>query len=107
MAKYIEKANAGENFPLLDAYPYLQEHGFMTEVENIKDSKEYFVSGSKEYTTTDLRRGRIIVLLQKNNLLKSFIEKHWPFGNTTKGIKKMNGYIERLNRYNKIYGKGT
>jgi hypothetical protein len=101
MAKYIEMAGAGEKFPLLDAYPYLQERGFYEEVADIRESKDYIEVGSREYTTTDLRRGRIIALLENNNLLTDFIEKYWPYGKTSKGREKMNGYRERLDRFNK------
>ena len=80
-----------EGLPLRYVYPYLAQKGFENEVNEIKQSKDRY----KSYTST-LRRGKIIEILEKNNLLIEFIDNYWHYGKTEKGKS-------RIRRYKRIY----
>ena len=87
----IEKVDEFEGLPLRFVYEFLSQKGFENEVNEIRQSKDSY----KSYTST-LRRGKVLELLEKNNLLEEFIDKYWPFGKTEKGKKK-------TLRYKRIY----
>lgn len=81
-----------EALPLKYAYPYLVQKGFENEVNEIKQSKDRY----KSYYASTLRRGKIIELLEKNNLLIEFIDNYWHYGKTEKGKR-------RIRQYKRIY----
>ncbi len=87
----IEKIDELEGLPLRFAYEFLGQKGFGNEANEIRQSKDSY----KSYTST-LRRGKVLELLEKNNLLEEFIDKYWPFGKSEKGKKK-------AQRYKRIY----
>jgi len=61
-----------EELPLKYVYQYLEQKGFENEANETKQSKDRY----KSYTST-LRRGKIIELLEKNNLQMIFnIKSH-------------------------------
>jgi hypothetical protein len=76
------------------AYGYLINKGFENDVNVIRESKDQY----KSYTST-LRRGKIVDLLEKNNLLNDFIEQHWQYGKTDSGKTKIRRYKNILNGF--------
>lgn len=80
-----------ERFPLRLAYGFLAKKGFESEANEIKHSRDSY----KSYTSS-LRRGKLIELLEKNNLLEEFIGECWPLGRTKKGD-------QHIQRYKRIY----
>ena len=80
--------------PLIKTYPFLEEKGLGNEVRAIRDSKDQFLN----YKAT-LRRGKIVDLLEKTNLLGEFLDKIWPFGKTDKGQRKIEFYRKTLRRF--------
>ena len=87
----IEKVGEFEGLPLRIVYEFLEQKGFGNETNEIRQSKDSY----KSYTSS-LRRGKVVELLEKNNLLEEFIDKYWPFGKTEKGKRK-------IQRYKRIY----
>jgi hypothetical protein len=68
----VDKNEESEGITFLrDAYEYLSQKGFEEQVNEIRASKDSYGS----YTST-LRRGKIVDLLEKNNLLEDFIEQY-------------------------------
>lgn len=53
----------------------------------------------KSYSSS-LKRGKVVILLEDNNLLDEFIDKCWPLGKTEKGKRK-------IKRYKRIYDAFT
>ena len=94
MEENTELDNNSERGYLIPAYNFLIEKGFENEVKEIKESQDKFM----QYTTS-LRRGKIIDLLEKNNLLDEFIEKYWKNGNTESGKKEILRVKKILNRF--------
>ncbi len=86
-----ERNDEFEGLPLRFAYDYLSQKKLENESNEIKQSKDKY----KSYSST-LRRGKIVDLLEKNNLLDDFINTHWSFGKSEKGKKK-------ILRYKSIY----
>lgn len=68
------------NFSIGDAYTFLAEHKLENMAEEIRNSKDRFMS----YGTT-LKRAKVIKALTDNNLLDEFVNKIWPSGKTNKG----------------------
>jgi len=95
MFENTELDNNSEKGYLIPGYNFLTEKGFGNEVKEIKESQDKFM----QYTTT-LRRGKIIDLLEKNNLLEEFIEKCWKNGNTELGKKEILRVKRILSRFN-------
>jgi hypothetical protein len=87
----IEKIDEFEELPLRLAYEFLAQRGFENKANEIRQSKDRY----KSYTSS-LRRGKIIALLENNNLLEEFIDKYWPFAKTEEGKRK-------IQRYKRIY----
>lgn len=85
-----KKIDEFEILPLKLVYEFLAEKGFEKETSEIRQSKDKY----KCYTST-LRRGKVLELLKKNNLLEEFIERYWPFGNSEKGRREMRRF-ERI-----------
>jgi hypothetical protein len=73
-----------ERFPLRYAYDYLNQKGFSKDADEIKHSKDRIMS----YDST-LRRGKIIVLLENNNLLDDFMSKYWNLGTPSDRQKEL------------------
>jgi hypothetical protein len=82
----IEKNEEFEALPLRLAYGFLAQKGFEDKANEIRQSKDRY----KSYTSS-LRRGKIIALLESNNLLEEFIDKYWPFGK------------RKIQRYKRVY----
>jgi hypothetical protein len=78
-----EKIDEFEALPLKFAYEFLAQKGFENEANEIRQSKDKYLS----YTST-LRRGKILELLEKIDLLEEFIDIYWPFGKTEKVKEK-------------------
>ena len=83
-------------FPLKSVYSYLEKNGF-ADLRNETD-KLHSPDGDRDST---LRRGRIILFLEKESLLNDFLEKYWPEGKTPKGKSNMNTC---KNFYRKVIG---
>ena len=66
-----------QRFPLLAAYGFMETHGLGNEAKSIQQSQGRLGS----YNST-IRRGRVIVELERTNLLDEFIESEWPVGLT-------------------------
>ena len=86
-----EQPTEPTRLPLLKAWPFLDVHGFGDASQEIQNSKDRVGSGS----TTALRRGRVIHLLKRENLLEAFIEKEWTYGATQRG-RRSNERYERI-----------
>lgn len=80
-----------EGFSLMSAYAFLRENNLEDEANAIRQSQDRY----KSYSST-LRKGKIITLLKKSNLLDSFINDSWPSGKTAKGQRK-------IARYQRVY----
>ncbi len=80
----IEKIEEFERLPLRFAYEFLREKGFASEANEIRQSKDSY----KSYTSS-LRRGKVLELMETNNLLEEFIDKYWSLGKTEKGKKQI------------------
>lgn len=83
-----------EGLPLRFAYVFLSENGLAEEATEIKRSKDRLGS-----YTSSLKRGKVVDLLEKNNLLNQFISQSWPFGRTEAGKRKIQRYKRILNSF--------
>jgi hypothetical protein len=89
-----DKIEGFEAFPLRFGYQFLIQKGFENEANKIRQSKDRY----KSYDSS-LRRGKIIDLLEKNNLLEEFIDNYWSFGKTEKGKSKIRSYKSIYNLF--------
>jgi len=83
-----------EGLPLRLAYTFLSEKGLLNESDEIRQSKDKY----KSYTST-LKRGKILDVLEKHNLLDEFIGKYWHFGSTNDGKRKLQRYRRILDSF--------
>jgi RecB family endonuclease NucS len=90
----LKNMNNSERLPLSFAYPYLVENGLESEMNEIRQSKDKFMS-----FTSSLKASKTVDLMEKNNLLNDFIEKYWAFGKTEKGKVKLRWYKSIYNRF--------
>jgi hypothetical protein len=89
-----------EGLPLRFAYGFLFEKGFDKEANEIKQSKDKYKSF--DYS---LKRGKVLEILEKNNLLDEFITRYWHFGGTDGGKRKLQRYKRILLSF--LAGGGT
>jgi hypothetical protein len=90
----MENQEEFEALPLKLAYKFLENNNLTTESNEIRLSQDQY----KSYRAT-LKRGKIISLLKKNNLLDSFIDIHWAVGKTDRGLRKILRYEKILNAF--------
>jgi hypothetical protein len=83
-----------EGLPLRLAYSFLAEKGFNAEAVEIRQSKDRY----RSYSST-LRRGKILDLLERNDLLNEFINTCWRFGSTDRGKRKTQRYKRILDAF--------
>jgi len=83
-----------EGLPLRLAYSFLADKGIEKESNEIRQSKDKY----KSYTST-LKRGKVIDLLENNDLLDEFTNKHWSFGGTESGKRKIQRYKRILESF--------
>jgi len=76
-----------KDLPLELGYSFLQERNLGKEANEIQLSKDKW----KSYTST-LRRGKVLNLLEKNNLFDDFLNKCWANGRTDDGKKRLRKY---------------
>lgn len=74
-----------QRFPLRSAYPFAAEHGLSAEIEEIQQME---IEWNRPYGPT-VRRGYVIELLGKHDLLKTFISDRWPLGATKSGNREI------------------
>jgi len=65
-------------FPLEEAYVFLEEKGYGNVHSEVLKLHTY--NGKREST---VRRGYIILFMEKKGMLNEFLEKYWPDGKTT------------------------
>ncbi len=71
-------------FPLEEAYSFAEEHGLADEIKRIRAMPTKF----KSYNST-VRRGYIINLFEREDLLCDFFDEVWPRGRTPEGAKEI------------------
>jgi RecB family endonuclease NucS len=70
-----------KRFPLREAYAFATAKGLNAEVAEVRDME---IEWDRPYTST-VRRGRMILLLERHGALQEFISTVWPFGLSTAG----------------------
>jgi hypothetical protein len=83
-----------EGLPLRFAYGFLSEKGFDKEATEIKLSKDKYKSF--DYS---LKRGKVLEILEKNDLLDEFVSRYWHFGATDGGKRKIQRYKRILQSF--------
>jgi hypothetical protein len=83
-----------EGLPLRFAYGFLSEKGFDKEAIEIKLSKDKYKSF--DYS---LKRGKVLEILEKNNLVDEFVSRYWHFGGTDGGKRKIQRYKRILQSF--------
>ena len=94
MSKTSTDYEGSETLSLTSAYNFLLEKGYENEVNTIRESKDQY----KSYKST-LRRGKIVDLLERHDLLNEFIEKYWQYGKTEYGKTKLKRYKNIFNEF--------
>ena len=81
--------------PLKEAYRFGEEHGLERELAEIRDME---IEWDLSYTSS-LRRGYVVDLFTKKQLLEPFKEKYWLPGNTAWGHRKCEFWLRLKHRY--------
>ena len=90
--------------PLKEAYAFGEQYDLAKEIAEIRDLE---IEWDLSYTSS-LRRGYIIALFKKHNLLDQFIEQYWPVGKQPWGSQKTNFWFNLVDRYKDfLSGKGV
>lgn len=72
-------------FPLREAYAFAEQHGLIEDCTNIRDME---IEWDRNYTST-VRRGRMIELFERHDLLASFAAERWPAGQRPEGAREL------------------
>ena len=81
--------------PLKEAYRFGVDHALEREVANIRDME---IEWDLSYTSS-LRRGFVVDLFTKNQLLDAFKQQYWPAGNTPWGQRQSEFWLRLKGRY--------
>jgi predicted HNH restriction endonuclease len=73
--------SARPRFPLRKAYPFAERHHLAEDVAKIRSMK---ITWNRPYGPT-VRRGYMIDLFDRKNILERFMQRHWPGGLTAPG----------------------
>ena len=77
-----------DNLPLRRAWPFLDAHGLADAAQEIRISRDRVGQRS----ASQLKRGRVIHLLKRENLLDAFIKNEWTNGATERGQRNIKAY---------------
>ena len=77
-----------DNLPLRRAWPFLDAHGLADAAQEIRISRDRVGQRS----ASQLKRGRVIHLLKRENLLEAFIQDEWTNGATERGQRNIKAY---------------
>ena len=86
-----------ESLSLVAAYPFAAEHGLAQQAAEIRNMA---IDGFKNKSS--VRRGYMLKLLQDNNLLTDFVDKHWTFGTTPNGQAMQRRYAKLWERHQQL-----
>lgn len=84
-----------KSFPLRESYDFSAENKLESEASKIREME---IEWDRSYTSS-VRRGYMIRLFEKNNLLEKFIKLHWPFGSSTPGQGKRRSNLRLADDY--------
>ncbi len=88
---------------LREAYVFGADHGLGPEVDAIRKMR---IEWNASYTSS-LRRGYIVELFEKHNLLDRFKQEHWAFGATPAGETRRRRYLRIKAQYEEILVGGA
>src|SRR5262245_23310797 len=77
------------------AYRFAAEHGLEREAEEIRNMP---IDWNLK-TTSSVRRGNMVDLLEKHGLLDAFKDQYWMYGKTSAGAQKQKWYLSLKARY--------
>ena len=86
---------------LIAAYGFGAEHGLAAEIAEIRNMA---IDGMPHQSP--VRRGYIAHLFRDKGLLEPFIQRHWAFGGTPNGAKKLRHYERLRTRHQQLLGGG-
>jgi hypothetical protein len=84
---------------LIAAYGFGAEHGLAAEIAEIRNMA---IDGMPD--RPPVRRGYIAHLFRDKGLLEPFIQRHWAFGGTPDGAKKLRYYERLRTRHQQLLG---
>jgi hypothetical protein len=87
--------NATKVLPLKEAYLFGDAHGLEREISEIRDKE---IEWELSYNSS-VRRGYIIDLFTKRQLLEAFKDQYWPTGKTVWGQRKIDFWLRLKARY--------
>ncbi|MGH9905960.1 MAG: hypothetical protein ACRD8U_10320, partial [Pyrinomonadaceae bacterium] len=82
------------------AYAFGAEQGLEREVNDIRDM---VIEWDSPYTSS-LRRGYIVELFEKHDVLEDFKARHWGLGNTPTGEAQRRRYLRIKRQYEEFLG---
>jgi len=94
--------NQTEALSLRAAYRFAAEHGLQREAEEIRTTPIDWNLKTK----SSVRRGYMVELLQKHNLLDAFKDEHWAFGKTSAGEQRVKRYLSLKTRHEDFLAGG-
>lgn len=87
---------ASKTLLLREAYDFGRSHGLVREVDEIQ--KKAIAKWERSYSSS-VRRGYIVALFARNNLLTEFARAHWSFGKTLEGEALRKRYLDIKDAY--------
>jgi len=84
---------------LIAAYGFGAEHGLAAEIAEIRSMA---IDGMPH--TSSVRRGYVAQLFREKGLLEAFIQRHWAFGSSPGGAKKLRYYERLRTRHQQLLG---
>lgn len=91
-----------KRFPLREAYSFAEQHGLSAEATAIREME---IAWERHYNST-VRRGRMIQLLEKQGVLRTFIDQGWPFGRSPQGKAEMRHCLKVSGEYDTFLAAG-
>lgn len=79
------EGHGSRRFPLREAYSFAEQHGLIEDCTNIRDME---IEWDRNYTST-VRRGRMIELFERHELLSTFAVERWPAGQRPEGAREL------------------
>jgi len=84
-----------EHLKLRDGYRFLTSKGLKKEVDRIKRSGPW----TKEGYDDRMKRGLMVEVMKRHELLNEFCDSHWRWGSTREGLRKIDFYVEFYNQH--------